>query len=181
MINLSSFIAFHAWRAPARCALKYRGEDITYAAFDHRIRQVAGWPVTPGIGSDDVVAVLMKNSTAFLELAFASSYIGAVFFADQLSPLCGRGRIHRKQFWRAASDRRRGAYRHRGGRRANRAARRGCAGDVDRGHGHGGGKPATRQELDRCSGSDRSNQLPLMTSWRRRASRREHFIFISRT
>jgi fatty-acyl-CoA synthase len=73
MINLSSFIAFHARRAPARCALKYRGEDITYAAFDHRIQQVAGWLVTRGIGSDDVVAVLMKNSTAFLELAFATS------------------------------------------------------------------------------------------------------------
>ena len=33
MINLSSFIAFHARRMPARCALKYRGEDISYAAF----------------------------------------------------------------------------------------------------------------------------------------------------
>jgi len=43
MINLSSFIAFHARRSPARCALKYRGEDISYAAFDDRIRKVAGW------------------------------------------------------------------------------------------------------------------------------------------
>jgi hypothetical protein len=38
MINLSSFIAFHARRRPARCALKYRGKDISYAAFDYRIR-----------------------------------------------------------------------------------------------------------------------------------------------
>ena len=79
MINLSSFIAFHARRTPARCALKYRGEDISYAAFDLRIRQVAGWLVTRGIDSNDVVAVLMKNSTAFLELVFATSHIGAVF------------------------------------------------------------------------------------------------------
>jgi len=79
MINLSSFIAFHARRTPARCALRYRGEDISYAAFDHRIREVAGWLVARGIGSDDVVAVLMKNSTAFLELVFATSHIGAVF------------------------------------------------------------------------------------------------------
>ena len=57
MINLSSFIAFHARQTPARCALKYRGEDISYAAFDHRIRQVAGWLVSRGIGADDVVAV----------------------------------------------------------------------------------------------------------------------------
>ena len=46
MINLSSFIAFHARRTPERCALKYRGADISYAAFDHRIRQVAGWLVS---------------------------------------------------------------------------------------------------------------------------------------
>ncbi len=79
MINLSSFIAFHARRKPARCALKYRGEDISYAAFDQRVRQVAGWLVTRGVGPDDVIAVLMKNSSAFLELVFATSHIGAVF------------------------------------------------------------------------------------------------------
>src|SRR5215469_16537935 len=79
MINLSSFIAFHARRTPDRCALKYRGEDISYAAFDDRIRRVAGWLVSRGIGADDVVAVLMKNSAAFLELVFAASHIGAVF------------------------------------------------------------------------------------------------------
>lgn len=79
MINLSSFIAFHARRTPARCALKYRGENVSYAAFDHRIRHVAGWLSSRGLGADDVVAVLMKNSAAFLELAFAASHIGAVF------------------------------------------------------------------------------------------------------
>jgi fatty-acyl-CoA synthase len=79
MINLSSFIAFHARRTPERCALKYGGEDVSYAAFDDRIRRVAGWLVSHGIGADDVVAVLMKNSAAFLELVFAASHIGSVF------------------------------------------------------------------------------------------------------
>jgi fatty-acyl-CoA synthase len=79
MINLSSFIAFHARRTPDRCALKYRGEDISYAEFDGRIRTVGGWLVSRGIGVGDVVAVLMKNSTALLELVFATSHIGAVF------------------------------------------------------------------------------------------------------
>lgn len=79
MINLSSFIAFHARRTPERCALKYRGEDISYAAFDDRIGRVGGWLVSRGIGPGDVVAVLMKNSAAFLEFAFAVSHIGAVF------------------------------------------------------------------------------------------------------
>jgi fatty-acyl-CoA synthase len=79
MINLSSFIAFHARRTPGRCALKYRGEDISYGQFDDRIRRVGGWLISRGIGPGDVVAVLMKNSAAFLELAFATSHIGAVF------------------------------------------------------------------------------------------------------
>ncbi|WP_407151341.1 AMP-binding protein [Bradyrhizobium sp. ORS 86] len=78
MINLSSFIAFHAKRTPDRCALKYRGEDISYASFDLRIRRVGGWLAARGIGAGDVVAVLMKNSAAFLELVFAVSHIGAV-------------------------------------------------------------------------------------------------------
>ncbi|MEH2526240.1 MULTISPECIES: AMP-binding protein [unclassified Bradyrhizobium] len=79
MINLSSFIAFHARRTPGRCALKYRGENVSYAEFDARIRRVGGWLAGRGIGPGDVVAVLMKNSTAFLELVFAISHIGAVF------------------------------------------------------------------------------------------------------
>jgi fatty-acyl-CoA synthase len=79
MINLSSFIAFHSRRTPDRCAIRYRSEDISYAAFDDRIRRVAGWLTSRGIGADDVVAVLMKNSAAFLELVFATSHLGAVF------------------------------------------------------------------------------------------------------
>ena len=96
MINLSSFIAFHARRTPDRCALKYRGEDICYAAFDERIRKVGGWLLSRGIGAGDVVAVLMKNSTAFLELTFAASHIGAVFLpinyrlsADEVTYIIG--------------------------------------------------------------------------------------------
>jgi fatty-acyl-CoA synthase len=79
MINLSSFIAFHARRSPQRCALKYRGEEISYAAFHTRIQSVAGWLAARGIGTDGVVAVLMKNSPAFLEIAFAASHVGAIF------------------------------------------------------------------------------------------------------
>ena len=79
MIGLSSFIAFRARQSPARCALKYRGEEISYAAFLDRIRIVGGWLASRGIGPGDVVAVLMKNSAAFLDIAFAVSHIGAVF------------------------------------------------------------------------------------------------------
>src|SRR3954452_16572524 len=78
MINLSSFIAFHARRTPDRCAVKYRGEDVSYAELDARIRRVGGWLASRGVGPGDVVAVLMKNSAAFLEFVFAASHIGAV-------------------------------------------------------------------------------------------------------
>jgi fatty-acyl-CoA synthase len=79
MINLSSFIAFHGRQTPRCCALKYRGEEISYAAFEGRIGMVGGWLASRGIGPDDVVAVLMKNSAAFLDIAFAASHIGAIF------------------------------------------------------------------------------------------------------
>lgn len=79
MINLSSFIAFHARRSPERCALTYGGATISYAAFYDRILKVAGWLASRGIGAGDVVAVLMKNSAAFLDIAFATSHVGAVF------------------------------------------------------------------------------------------------------
>src|SRR5450631_378044 len=79
MIDPSSFIAFHARQTPERCALKYRGQEITYAAFHTRIQTVGGWLASRGIGPDDVVAVLMKNSAAFLDIAFAASHIGAIF------------------------------------------------------------------------------------------------------
>ncbi len=96
MINLSSFIAFHARRTPNGCALKYRGEDISYRSFDARVRQVGGWLASRGIGADDVVAVLMKNSAAFIELVFATSHIGAVYLpinyrlsADEVAYIVG--------------------------------------------------------------------------------------------
>jgi fatty-acyl-CoA synthase len=79
MIDPSSFIAFHARQTPERCALKYRGQEITYAAFHTRIQTVGGWLASRGIGPDDVVAVLMKNSAAFLDIAFAASHVGAIF------------------------------------------------------------------------------------------------------
>jgi fatty-acyl-CoA synthase len=79
MINLSSFVAFHAARTPERTALVYEGARISYARFLDRIERTAGWLASQGIGTEDVVAALMKNSLAFVELAFAASHIGAVF------------------------------------------------------------------------------------------------------
>ena len=71
-----------------------------------RIRRVGGWLASRGIGPGDVVAVLMKNSTAFLELVFATSHIGAVFLPINYRLSADEVELHRRQFRRAHPDRR---------------------------------------------------------------------------
>src|ERR1043166_230453 len=78
MIALSSFVRFHAVRSPDRPARAYAGAHISYAELMRRIESAAGWFATRGIGPGDVVALLMKNSAAFVELTFATSHLGAV-------------------------------------------------------------------------------------------------------
>lgn len=79
MVNLSAFIRYHAIRHPDRIAIVYGDQRITYGDFWDRIQRMAGWLAAQGIGVGDVVAVVMKNSAAFLEIAFATSHLGAVF------------------------------------------------------------------------------------------------------
>jgi fatty-acyl-CoA synthase len=79
MVNLSSFIRFHAPRTPNRLAIVYKDQRITYAALLERIELTAGWLAQRGIGAGDIVAVFLKNSAAFIELAFAASHLGAIF------------------------------------------------------------------------------------------------------
>ena len=52
---------------------------ISYSEFLGRAISLAGYLVQRGIQPGDVIAVMMKNSSAFLEIAFAVSHIGAVF------------------------------------------------------------------------------------------------------
>lgn len=79
MINLSSFIRFHAERTPDRTAIVYGPDRISYGDLRTRIEQTAGWLTARGVAAGDVVAILMKNSAAFVEIAFAVSHVGAVF------------------------------------------------------------------------------------------------------
>ncbi len=79
MVNLSSFIHAHALRQPDRPALIYADQRVSYAALDQRIARAAAFLASKGIGPGDIVAVFMKNSAAFVETAFATSYLGAVF------------------------------------------------------------------------------------------------------
>jgi len=86
MVALSSFIQFHAQRTPERLALTYGADQITYVEMMRRIETTAGWLAAQGIGAGDVVALLMKNSPAFLELTFALSHLGAVSLPSSSTP-----------------------------------------------------------------------------------------------
>lgn len=79
MVNLSAPIRLHALRTPERLAVAYDTQRISYADFYDRILRMAGFLKARGVQENQVVAVVMKNSAAFLEIAFAVSHIGAVF------------------------------------------------------------------------------------------------------
>ncbi|MBX6744884.1 MAG: AMP-binding protein [Acetobacteraceae bacterium] len=79
MLNLSAFVAFHARQHPDRLAIVYGAQRITYAALQARTEALSALLAARGVAAGDVVAVFMKNSAAFVELAIAASRIGAVF------------------------------------------------------------------------------------------------------
>jgi len=78
MTSLSGPILHHARVSPDREAIVFRGTRTTYGMLGKRIHACAGLLTGAGISSGDVVALLMKNSSAFLEISLAVSHIGAV-------------------------------------------------------------------------------------------------------
>ncbi len=78
MQNLTRFLAYHARVRPRATALVYEGRRVSYAELLERALRLAGWLSSQGIGADSVVALLMRNSPAFLEACFALSHLGAV-------------------------------------------------------------------------------------------------------
>lgn len=78
MVALTSAVRFYARQSPEKEAVVYGSERVTYGALWKRSARVAGLLATRGIGKGDVVAVLMKNSAAFIEIALAVSHAGAV-------------------------------------------------------------------------------------------------------
>jgi len=79
VVNLSAFTRFHALRAPDRLAIVYDDQRITYADLNDRILRMAGFLAGRGVKQGEVVAVVMRDSVAFIEIAFAVSHLGAVF------------------------------------------------------------------------------------------------------
>ncbi len=78
MVALTSAIRFHARQTPQREALVCGEVRLSYGALWQRSARLAGMLAARGTGKGDVVALLMKNSAAFVELALAASHVGAV-------------------------------------------------------------------------------------------------------
>lgn len=78
MVNLSAAVLRWARAQPERPALTYRDQRVSYGELALRVTRSAGVLHAHGIGEGDIVALLMKNSAAFIELSLAVSHIGAV-------------------------------------------------------------------------------------------------------
>ncbi|MBR0681561.1 AMP-binding protein [Roseomonas eburnea] len=79
MLNLSAFVAFHARQRPDALAIVYGAQRVTYAALQARTEALSALLASRGIEAGQVVAAFMKNSAAFVQLAIATSRVGAVF------------------------------------------------------------------------------------------------------
>jgi fatty-acyl-CoA synthase len=78
MINLSSILASHARNRPDHPALAFDGTTLDYASVYESVKRLGTVLRTRGVAPGDVVGLLMKNSTAYIQLAFAISHVGAV-------------------------------------------------------------------------------------------------------
>lgn len=79
MMNISRVIRYHAERTPEKTALVFEGARISYAELDDRVLRLAAFLHARGIGENDVVAVMMKNAPAFIEICAATGHLGGIF------------------------------------------------------------------------------------------------------
>jgi fatty-acyl-CoA synthase len=78
MLTLHAAVRYWAGVDPARCALVYGSERVSYGELASRVELAAGLLRRQGVAPGDAVALLMKNSAAFVEFALAASHLGAV-------------------------------------------------------------------------------------------------------
>jgi fatty-acyl-CoA synthase len=100
MVNLSAAVLRWARAEPDRPALLYRDERLGYGALAARVAVTAGSLRARGIVEGDIVALLMKNSAAFIELSLAVSHLGAVLLpinyrlgADEVAYIVGHAGV----------------------------------------------------------------------------------------
>jgi len=77
-MDLSHWIERHAGFAPAKCAIRFAGREISYAALAARIDAVARALAAAGVTTGDRVAFLGLNHPETIALLFACSRVGAM-------------------------------------------------------------------------------------------------------
>ena len=100
MVNLSAAVLRWARAEPERLALIYQDQRLGYGALAERLAATAGSLRARGIGEGDIVALLMKNSAAFIEISLAVSHLGAVLLpinyrlgADEVAYIVGHAGV----------------------------------------------------------------------------------------
>lgn len=78
MRNLTTQLDFHARVRPDAEALVYGDTRLTWCQLQARVRETAAGLAAAGVGADTIVALMMKNSAATIELLYAISHLGAV-------------------------------------------------------------------------------------------------------
>jgi fatty-acyl-CoA synthase len=76
-VDLSHLIERHAAFTPRKTALRFDGEDLTYADLAARVERAAGILATLGVRQADRVAFLGLNNPLLLVLLFACARLGA--------------------------------------------------------------------------------------------------------
>jgi acyl-CoA synthetase (AMP-forming)/AMP-acid ligase II len=97
--TLAGSFAAAAARAPGRCAVQDETTSRTYAELDQRVRALARGLAARGVTDLDTVAVLGRNSVAFVEALVATSRLGAdaLLLSTFLSPVQAREVLLRHQ------------------------------------------------------------------------------------
>ena len=99
-MDISNWIAHRADWSPDKVALRFEGEEITYADLEERVARVAGG-LTDGLGirPGDRIAYLGWNSPILLELLFACARLGAIFV-----PLNARMTVEQHRYFLSSSQ-----------------------------------------------------------------------------
>lgn len=77
-LNVAGRIEETVDKYPGRTALRDIHGECTYKEFDERANKVAHWATAQGIKTGDVVALLVENSSAYVEISFGLQKVGAV-------------------------------------------------------------------------------------------------------
>jgi fatty-acyl-CoA synthase len=77
-MDIAHWIERHAAFSPGKIAIRFGGQDLTYAALAERVAQACGRLRALGVGPGDVVAFLGLNNPEMLALLFACARLRAI-------------------------------------------------------------------------------------------------------